>query len=482
MFWGAGHYTVFDDEAFSCRRYVMPMGEMVSALWHGAEPDPPLYYVLENGWVRIFGTGPLGLRSLSILFFVVGLVFIRAAGQAWFGASTGRAAMILCALHPAHLFFGFAARWYSLMFLLVAVLLWQTARLSEQPQRRGRVLGWALTAAGVCYTNYFGPVVVILAWIVGTLRARTRPAGYAPWVGGGLIALALYTPWLIPFSKQVLHFQGAGDSWAACGSTAARTAMALAAGNLASVGAWWVWAPMGAFGIAMTVLLLARWRDVWPVGVIAMGCLCAGVASRTMIDKYVMTFSGAMCLLAAALIVRGWQASPVRAAGAAARAATAGLIIGWAGCAVNLVTEQHWSSLRWLDPFGQALEELASDEHAPPPTQWVMTHPAARYYYQRHVAAREIPERGGDPAATPESILTRMKTAPVASLATVQTAGFARLPDWQALQAELSRAYRLVDERRYLEDPDAAWKDRLDPNVRHPRWRIVVKRWERRAP
>src|SRR5262245_49349918 len=121
QFWAAGQYTVFDDESFSCRRYVMPMGEMVSALRDGAEPDPPLYYILQNISVRIVGVGPVGLRSLSIVLFLLGLIATRAAAQAWFDRRIGIAAMVIAAVHPAHVMLGFAARWYSAMFLGMAV-------------------------------------------------------------------------------------------------------------------------------------------------------------------------------------------------------------------------------------------------------------------------------------------------------------------------------------------------------------------------
>lgn len=69
MFWAAGHFTVFDDEAFSCRRYVLPAGEMVSLLWHGVEPDPPLYYLLQNVWVRIFGVGRPDFAACRSFYF-----------------------------------------------------------------------------------------------------------------------------------------------------------------------------------------------------------------------------------------------------------------------------------------------------------------------------------------------------------------------------------------------------------------------------
>ena len=68
--------------------------------------------------------------------------------------------------------------------------------------------------------------------------------------------------------------------------------------------------------------------------------------------------------------------------------------------------------------------------------------------------------------------------APVVT--TVETAGFAVLPDWRRVQESLDRNYGLTKERTRLEDPEAEWKDRLDPSVRHPRWRIVIRRWEQK--
>lgn len=524
MFWGAGRYTVFDDEAFSCHRYVMPVGEMVAALWNGVEPDPPLYYVLINGWVRVFGVGPLGLRSLSILFFLAGLVFIRLAGQAWFDRRTGLIAMLLCALHPAHLFFGFAARWYSLMFLLVAVLLWLTARLSAvDPGRRGRMVAWGLAAASVCYSNYFGPAVVGLMWLVGMILGSRRRHGIRPWIGGGMIALALFSPWTVPFILQAGRFGELGSSWGTCVATAARTSLALTTGNLASVDAWWAWGPAGLFAVGLMILLVLHWRVAWPITVVTLGCFAAGVVSRTMIDKYVMTFSGPACLLAAALWNCQWRIANSERRAAARRMirhgialmALACLIVGWVGCGVNVVTQRYWSSLRWLDPFEDVMTRARAEARREGAAVIVMSHPAARYYLARAVAndktrravppnnrtswwkrertvladwrsAVECQEDGTGPQAgpggmTPAAVLGLVdRQAAPRVIMTVQTAGFVALPDWESLQSALDERYVLTNEQRHLEDPAAAWKDRLDPNVRHPRWRIVVRRWELR--
>ena len=120
----ANHYTVFDDEAFSCRLYAMPFADMLDAQWGGADPDPPVYYILQNRWVRILGVSPLALRGLSILSMLAALFTIRGAARAWFGDRAGFWAMLIAVCHPAHLFFGFAARWYALFLLLSTSLLW----------------------------------------------------------------------------------------------------------------------------------------------------------------------------------------------------------------------------------------------------------------------------------------------------------------------------------------------------------------------
>lgn len=501
MLWGAGHYTVFDDEALSCRLYTMPMGEMVRALWNGVDPDPPLYYLLENVWVHLVGVGPLALRSLSIIIFLVGLAVMRRAAEAWFDRSTGLATMILCALHPAHLFLGFAARWYSLMFLMVALLLWATARkgLGARGQRAPTVV-WVLAAAGVCYTNYFGPVVVGMVWLVGLWRDRSNQAAVRHWIVAAMGALLLQAPWFLPLWRQSKLFLADGSGAASMVATAARTLMALLTGNLASVGAWWVWGPICVFAAALMVLLVKRWQQVWPMAVVVAGCFAAGTLSRTMIDKYVMTFSGPACLMVAAVLVGSLREARDSFAGRWGRAMTAGLILGWAGCGVNLIRGSHWSSLRWFDPFEQAINNLIADANAPPPWLWAMTHPSARYYCAHILMGRDIGYRfdgaGGpqdwrqnamppddksgnytEAVGTATTVLAQLEKGPLPTVVTLETAGFVNLPDWAALHAALERSHVMTDERNYLRDPDAAWKDALDPSVRHPAYRIVVRHW-----
>ncbi len=508
---GAARYTVFDDEAFSCRRYVMPIGEMVSALWRGVEPDPPLYYLLINGWTRLFGVGPPALRSLSIILFLAALPIMRQAGEAWFGRRAGILAMLLSALHPAHLFFGFAARWYALVFLLTAVLLWLTAapRRTASALNRGsdtnRTAAWSLVAAALAYTNTFGLVMAGWCWVVGAIRDTRSRYPACRWPAAAVLAVVLYLPWLPAVIRQYQIFQESGGSWGGWTSTAARTTLALLTGNLASPEAWWAWAPMAVAAVGLVALLRWQGRQAWSVLLIAGGTLLVGVMTRAMIDKYILTLSGGFSLLAAGLLAGAWEASRSTARRMIQRATITCLVCGWLGCMANLTLERHWSSLRWLDPMAEVTQRLFVEWRLAPRTGAVAapvitSHPSARYYfalYEARHAAGDTPERAAwavafdnqnrtadsapGPALTPSAILPRLDgPLPPTAVVTLQTAGFTDLPDWQVVEERLARGYELQGEERHLYDSFAAWKDRLDPAIHHPVWRVTVRWWRLR--
>jgi hypothetical protein len=479
------------------------MGEMISALRRGAEPDPPLYYILQNLWVHLWGVAPVALRSLSIILFLAGLIATRAAAQAWFDRRTGIIAMLLAAVHPAHLMLGFAARWYSAMFLAVALLLWATQRLISDYSRK-RLVIWSLLAATLCYINYFGPIVVAMMAIVGVLHTRK----VAHWLIAGLFAVLLYIPWIGPYWQQLHDFRSGGGAAQGMASAAVRSIMALLAGNLASINSWWVWGPMSIFGAAFAALLIRRRAEVWPIAIVTLACFVAGALSGVMIEKYIMCYSGMACTLVAAILlpaVRPTQSADLKTPSRKYSLASveaisiAGLALGWIGCGFNLVQEQHWSSLRWLDPFDRTIEDILIQSDAPPVNHWVMEHPSAWYYYGICTTRREQ-QRGSSPWATISRdewsrnsenaraqsgdiriSLSRIRSRQGGEMVTIEAADLANSPGWMELMRELNATFYVHSERKYLEDPDWSLKDRLDPRYKHPQWRITVRHWRRIA-
>lgn len=503
LVFAASHYTVFDDEAFSCRLYAMPLGDMLHAQWSGADPDPPVFYVLQNLWVRAVGVGPLALRGLSILCTLAALIAIRAAARAWFGDLAGFIAMLIAALHPAHLFFGFAARWYALFLFLSACLLWRSGRIYRNGTITYRdAVAWGILAALAALTNYFGLVVagflgVALLWrLLRQCDQRKRLV-----VAFG-IAILLFAAWIKPFALHLATFRDSspGGSIAA---TLARTLVALTTGNLASITAWWVWIPMAIAGAIGLITLIRRWQALSPVALVLVGSILVAAFSRTMLDKYILTLSGMACVLLGGLFSNDRPATrPPVGRIRLGTLAPIFLAIAWLACGINLVTERHWSSLRWLDPIDSAIgDAVASGANAVQPV--VATHPSARYYGAMRTiradaatpdstaivnaaewldayCAQDTSDQSDSLMVTANAMSERIRQGgAVPGLFTLRTSGYELLPDWNALQQALDRDYTMTSERHYLEDPDAALKDRIDPTIHHAPWRITLESWMR---
>lgn len=473
-FWGAGYYTVFDDEAFSTQRYALPLRDLVPALWRGAEPDPPLYYVVEHMSISTIGVRPVALRSLSIFCFLVGLLIARVAAAVWFNGHAARWAVALIAFNPLHLFFGFAARWYSMMFLWSIVLLWATGMILLRRGGRAWMGGWLCAAVAACYTNYFAVCLVGLFWLYGFLRHAGHRRAWG-WMLG--ILIVAYVPWAPPFIAELRRFPHVEGGLQPYAVHAGRTLMALITGNLAGPNAWYVWAPLLVFAIALVPLIVRDARRLSIFLWVGTGCLVAGIATLTLIDKYAMSFSGLVWVAVGAVLAARrhgrWQR--VRTA------AVVGLCLGWAGCGINWIMEDGWSSLRWLDPIRKVVRDHLYDT-------LVATHPSIRYYYgtmdpadwYSHVGPAQWASRAAgvlSPEQMTAILLAGGEFPATRPVCTVRTASL-RDADaaWNDLTTTLVRAgFRAGQPAYFLDDPWAALKDRLDSGYRHPAHRVEVQ-------
>ena len=102
------------DEAVTATRVIHPsLFDTLSAVVD-SERSPPLYYVLVWGWSKIFGTGEVGLRSLSALFGTL-TVPLAYAAAATFGSSrrVARFAAAFVAFNPYLVWYSQEARSYA---------------------------------------------------------------------------------------------------------------------------------------------------------------------------------------------------------------------------------------------------------------------------------------------------------------------------------------------------------------------------------
>jgi mannosyltransferase len=182
------------DEAVTAARVIHPsLFDTLSVVAHG-ERSPPLYYVLAWGWSKIFGTGEIGLRSLSALFgtLTVPLAYLAACEL----VSRRRIAILAAAfvaLNPYLVWYSQEARSYALMVLFVTLAFVFFARSVNRPEPRSLAL-WAAASALAVASHYFaafliGPEAIWL--LIGKTRRRAAMLAVATVLAVGLTLIPL---------------------------------------------------------------------------------------------------------------------------------------------------------------------------------------------------------------------------------------------------------------------------------------------------
>jgi mannosyltransferase len=168
------------------------LGGMLSHL-ASSESTPPLYYILVWAWSKVFGSGPIGLRSFSALAGTLTIPVMYAAGRQ-ISNRVGLWAAVLASVSPPMYYYSQEARCYALLTLFSAAALVAFQRSLGAPRARSLAL-WAALSALALLTHYFAvflfvPQALILARRLGwrTLRA---PAGAVVLVGIALLPLAI---------------------------------------------------------------------------------------------------------------------------------------------------------------------------------------------------------------------------------------------------------------------------------------------------
>jgi len=159
------------DEAITALR-VLPgsFGDMLHSV-KVSESNPPLYYVLSWGWAKAFGTGEVGLRSLTALFGAATVPVGYLIGRQLATRRTGLILAALIALNPMLIWYSQEARSYSLLVFFGAVALYFFVRALDTWDGRDLAF-WALASALALCSHYFAVFAIALEalWLLIALR------------------------------------------------------------------------------------------------------------------------------------------------------------------------------------------------------------------------------------------------------------------------------------------------------------------------
>ena len=161
---------------------------------------PPLYYFFLHGWMQLFGTSEIAVRSLSLLFFLLIPLALFYLAKDFFGKKIALLASGLVLLYPFLFGYAFEARAYTLLTFLTT--------LSMAFFLKKRWTLYVITTVAALYTHNF-TVFIILAQILYFLVALRKEwrSILLSFVGIGL----LYLPWMTTIYQQVTRVNG--DFW-----------------------------------------------------------------------------------------------------------------------------------------------------------------------------------------------------------------------------------------------------------------------------
>ena len=178
----------------------MVVGTLSSGGVGASDVHPLGYYTLLWLWMRFFGESLLSARSLSIAAGLATIVVAYGLARGLFGRATAFVSAIVLALAPFQVHFSQEIRMYAFLGLwltLATYCFWRAASTTDSRWW----LGFAASAALAQYTHNLAAAYLfaLALWplLIGDWRTLSRV------MLASLVAVLLYTPWLVNVPAQL---------------------------------------------------------------------------------------------------------------------------------------------------------------------------------------------------------------------------------------------------------------------------------------
>lgn len=193
------------DELYSVSYAKLTIGSMFRILQTANQM--PLYFVLLHAWIWMFGDSDLAVRSLSILFGLLGIlgffVLLR-RGLKW-PLPSSLIGVALLAVNPFHIYYSIEARTYSLMFALSTLYLAALVSMHTESDKK-YYLAYAVLQVLLLYSH---PIALIYCvcinatyvFLLFLLRELSWPKMRSLLLAG-LVTLAMCAPWVTMLIHQ----------------------------------------------------------------------------------------------------------------------------------------------------------------------------------------------------------------------------------------------------------------------------------------
>jgi mannosyltransferase len=175
--------------------------------------QPPLYFLLLRGWVRLVGDSAVAVRAPSVVFGVAVVAVLFLVGIELRDVALGLAVAFLAAISYFLIYYAQEARPYSLLVLLSAASYYFFIRMVRRGEAGKTAVGYAASTVLLLYTHYHAAFLVLAQLgTVACLWRRLRKVRLR-WLVAVAVATLAFSPWLPTLWAQIQIVAGDKGWW-----------------------------------------------------------------------------------------------------------------------------------------------------------------------------------------------------------------------------------------------------------------------------
>lgn len=214
-FWTITKSSIWFDESFGA--YMIQFNFIDIASYTASDVHPPLYYWLLKLWTMIFGNTEIGIRSMSVLFGGVSIIFGYLLTHRLFGKKAARISLIFMVISPMLVRYGQEARMYTLVTAIGLAATYVLTFAVETKKKLPWVIYGILVSLGM-WTHYYSAIVWISHWIwrADVVRRVAKKGRFIKsyfskeWILAHAVAIVIFLPWIWLFICQMFVVQAFG--------------------------------------------------------------------------------------------------------------------------------------------------------------------------------------------------------------------------------------------------------------------------------
>ncbi len=194
--------AVWFDESYSAQTIKGTFSEIAKTT--GADVHPPLYYYLLKIWTIPFGRSIISLRSFSVFFGIIAIIFAYLIFKRW-SKSPKIAGFITLAVAvcPFFIYYATEIRMYSLVCAIVMASVYVLDLALEEKSQKYWLI-YSLLLALALYTHYFAAFAFLAEYIyVFIFHRKNDQKVVKELILVSVLAFILFLPWIPSLISQV---------------------------------------------------------------------------------------------------------------------------------------------------------------------------------------------------------------------------------------------------------------------------------------